>query len=168
MYFNNVKDLNELKSQYRKMAFELHPDRGGDAKKFSDMQKEYERLYQQLKLHKAENSTESNDSYEETEEMKHSDVDDGFKAIIELLIHLKGINIELCGGWLWLSGNTKEHKDKLKAAGCRWSAKKVMWYWRPNDYKCPFNRHSHSMTYIRLKYGSKKIVSDKDDDKLPA
>ena len=166
MYFNNVRDLNELKSQYRKMAFELHPDRGGNAKKFSDMQKEYEELFQQLKLHKAENNTESNESFE-SEEMKHSDVDDGFKDIVDLLIHLKGVNIELCGSWLWLSGNTKEYKEQLKAAGCKWSAKKTMWYWRPNDYKCSFNRHSHSMLYIRMKYGSKKINGD-DDDKLPA
>ena len=96
MYFNNVKDLNELKSQYRKMAFELHPDRGGNAKKFSDMQKEYEELYQRLKLHKAEYSTENetaDTNYQADEEMNANDVDDGFKAIIELLIHLTGINM---------------------------------------------------------------------------
>ena len=171
-YFANVKNLNELKAAYRKMAFELHPDRGGDAKKFSAMQLEYENTFAWLKNH-PQNEAESG-VHAENEEAYTSDsttnangVDDGFKAIIELLIHLSGINIELCGGWLWLSGNTKEHKDKLKAAGCYWSAKKKMWYWRPADYSCRHNRHSHSMAYIRSKYGSTKIVAD-DTEKISA
>ena len=163
MYFTNVKDLNELKSQYRKMAFELHPDRGGDAKKFSDMQKEYEALYQRLKMHKAEN----NEAEQENTEANANDIDDGFKDIIEILIHLDGIIIEQCGGWLWLSGETRKHKEALKAAGCYWSAKKRMWYWRSAEYRCHGNRHSHSMNYIRAKYGSTRIVAD-DKEKITA
>ena len=162
MYFNNVRDLNELKSQYRKMAFELHPDRGGNAKAFSDMQKEYEALYKRLKMQKAENNeaeTETNEEAYETSE----NVDDGFKDIIEILIHLDGIIIEQCGGWLWLSGETRKHKETLKAAGCYWSAKKKMWYWRSAEYHCRHNRHSHSMAYIRAKYGSTKIVADEKE-----
>ena len=159
MYFTNVKDLNELKSQYRKMAFELHPDRGGDAKKFSDMQKEYEALYQRLKMHKAEN----NEAEQENNEASANDIDDGFKDIIEILIHLDGIIIEQCGGWLWLSGETRKHKETLKAAGCYWSAKKKMWYWRSAEYHCHHNRHSHSMAYIRAKYGSTRIVADEKE-----
>ena len=90
MYFNNVRDLNELKSQYRKMAFELHPDRGGNAKEFSDMQKEYEALYIRLKMQKAENNEAETETNEETYETSEN-VDDGFKDIIE--IHIKDIII---------------------------------------------------------------------------
>ena len=49
MYFNNVKNIAELKNQYRKLALTLHPDRGGNAKEFSAMQIEYERLFAELK-----------------------------------------------------------------------------------------------------------------------
>ena len=42
MYFNDVNNLNELKSRFRQWAFKLHPDKGGNAKEFSAMQQEYE------------------------------------------------------------------------------------------------------------------------------
>ena len=31
---------------------------------------------------------------------------------------------------LWLAGDTKPHKDELKKAGAKWSAKKGAWYFR--------------------------------------
>ena len=31
---------------------------------------------------------------------------------------------------LWLAGDTKPHKDALKKAGAKWSAKKGAWYFR--------------------------------------
>ena len=49
MYFNNVKNIAELKNQYRKLALTLHPDRGGNAKEFATLQIEYERLLAELK-----------------------------------------------------------------------------------------------------------------------
>ena len=49
MYFNNVKNIAELKNQYRKLALTLHPDRGGNAKEFAALQIEYERLFAELK-----------------------------------------------------------------------------------------------------------------------
>ena len=48
IYFNDVNNLNELKSRFRQLAFKLHPDKGGNAKEFSAMQQEYEVVYRQL------------------------------------------------------------------------------------------------------------------------
>lgn len=42
-----------------------------------------------------------------------------------------GLTIEVCGLWIWVSGDTKTHKDILKATGYCWSPKKCMWYYRP-------------------------------------
>ena len=58
---------------------------------------------------------------------------DAYRAVIMQIIRLAGLEIELCGAWLWVSGETRAHKDALKAAGLRWSAKKSMWYWRPAE-----------------------------------
>lgn len=33
MYFDNVKNLKELKERYRKLAMENHPDKGGETLK---------------------------------------------------------------------------------------------------------------------------------------
>lgn len=35
------------------------------------------------------------------------------------------------GCCIWVSGNTKPHRDILKALGFRWAPKKSAWYWKP-------------------------------------
>ena len=161
MYFT-ANNVNELKSQYRKLAFELHPDMGGRADEFSKMKLEYERLFLELKEKAHRADPEHNAEWTVSADA----LDDGYMDIIELLVHLKGIDIELCGGWLWLSGETKAVKEQLKAAGCFWAAKKKLWYWRPSDYSCRHNRRTHSMAYIRDKYGSQKVVAKKKAEEL--
>ena len=39
-----------------------------------------------------------------------------------------GCKMEVVKGVKWISGNTKPHKDALKAAGYRWSSKRGAWY----------------------------------------
>ena len=192
MYFNEIRTLAELKSRYRKLAFELHPDRGGDAKEFSAMQMEYERRFAELKNAKGNQAGQTrytyngqgnqtgyscNDQANRTngankeraeagrrrkQESKHGYADDGFEEIIEILMHLSGIKVELCGQWLWISGNTKEHREALKAAGCKRSEKKKWWYWRPAESASRHNRNTRSMSYIRKKYGSVKIAEENE------
>jgi curved DNA-binding protein CbpA len=45
-YFNvnNDTTLDELKAQYRKLCFKLHPDKGGDEREFVAMKNEYHSL----------------------------------------------------------------------------------------------------------------------------
>lgn len=44
IYFNNITDFEKAKSQYRKLAKQLHPDKGGSAIEFQQMQVEYKSL----------------------------------------------------------------------------------------------------------------------------
>ena len=67
---------------------------------------------------------------------------------------LDGLEIELCGSWLWIGGNTKEHKDALKAARCRWSSNKKLWYWHHSEEGRKWHRGKATMNQIRSKYGS--------------
>ena len=62
--------------------------------------------------------------------------------------------MELCGSWLWIGGETKTHKDELKALGCRWSQKKGLWYWRHEEDGHRWYKGKKSMEEIRSKYGS--------------
>ena len=46
-------------------------------------------------------------------------------------------------------------EDELKAAGCRWSSNKKLWYWRHAEDANGWHRgKKYSMNNIRMKYGS--------------
>ena len=47
-YFNGITDLEKAKLHYRKLAKQLHPDKGGTAFEFQKMQDEYKTLLVQL------------------------------------------------------------------------------------------------------------------------
>lgn len=83
-----------------------------------------------------------------------------FIKLIGVLVKLPGIDVELCGCWVWVSGNTKAVKDQLKEAGCKFAAKKAMWYWAPAESRGKRRRGSVEMSAIRAKYGSRRITSD--------
>ena len=87
--------------------------------------------------------------------------------MIAQIIHLAGLNIELCGAWLWVSGETFANREALKAAGLRYASKKQMWYWRPEEAACPRSRRGATMNDIRRKYGSQTFTSGAADP-LPA
>lgn len=53
------------------------------------------------------------------------------ESIKKNLENMNGIIWEQSKDWLWISGNTYEHKEELKAIGCRWSKKRQKWYWKP-------------------------------------
>jgi hypothetical protein len=77
-----------------------------------------------------------------------------------------GFDIEICGAWIWLHGDTRPHKEKLKESGFNWAPKKKLWYFRPADYKSK-GRGQFSMDDIRASHGSEKIT-EKERNKLRA
>ena len=73
---------------------------------------------------------------------------------------MDGVEVELCGCWLWISGNTYAYKDHLKALGCSWASKKKMWSWHHQEDGSRFYRGKRSMNEIRSKYGSQLFTAD--------
>ena len=122
-YFEGCFTLDALKARYRIMAKELHPDLHpelGD-EPMKELNAQFERLSERLSHVAADGRTEAT---AEQAEQARADAD-AYRAVIMQIIHLAGLEIELCGAWLWVSGETRAHKDALKAAGLRWSAKKM-------------------------------------------
>lgn len=73
-----------------------------------------------------------------------------------------GLVLEVCGTWLWASGETKEHKEVLKSLGFHYASKKKMWYWRDASDTTKRSRGA-TMDYIRSKYGSIRTVTDDEE-----
>ncbi len=92
-------------------------------------------------------------------EIQHSHSAENFgeavNEAINAIVHLQ-LTIEICGFWVWVSGDTKPHKDTLKAAGFKWAPKKRCWYFRTGEYKSR-SRGNYSLDDIRLMHGSKTV-----------
>ncbi len=110
-----------------------------------------------------------NEAYESLSEesfpIKLSDSDvisnygEALNNALNSIITCMGINIEVCGAWIWVSGETKANKETLKSSGFMWSNQKEMWYFRPASNKIRYYRGNLSLEEIRAKYGSDKINS---------
>ena len=75
----------------------------------------------------------------------------------------KGNNHELCGSWVWCSGETKKHKEALKGAGFHWSQNKKKWYWHHEEPGRKWRRGNTSMADIRRKYGSQVFNGSREE-----
>ena len=144
-YFTNVHTLDELKAQYRRLAMKHHPDMGGDTATMQAINREHDELFERLK---AAHNAAADDNHKTTETAEE------FREILYKLMQLDGLVIEVCGCWLWVSGDTKKHKEALKAAGLRWSKNKASWYWRHPEDRNSYYRSKSTMSDIRRKYGS--------------
>lgn len=75
---------------------------------------------------------------------------------INAIITCPNLIIEVCGNWIWVSGETKASKDILYNAGYIYASVKKMWYFRPEEWKSS-NRKKNTIDDIRNVYGSEKI-----------
>ena len=144
-YFKNVNSLEELKREYRRLVMIHHPDHGGDTATMQAINAEHDALFEVLK---AKHNAEHDAAHQTTETPEE------FREIIDALLRMDGVEVELCGSWLWIGGNTRAHKDELKAAGCRWSSSKKLWYWRHSEVAHHWHRGRTTIVEIREKYGS--------------
>lgn len=156
-FFINCKTLQDVKSQYRALVYLYHPDRqNGDLEIMKQVNNEYELVFEYIKNHPA-NEQEKKSSY-------YANVNDGFREMLEKIIFIPEISIEICGSWVWVTGETKQVKDILKNAGLFWANNKKAWYFKPSEYKG--GKHKpFSMSDIRNKYGSQN-VEKQDRDKI--
>ena len=133
----------EIKLAYRKAAALYHPDHNPAG---LEMMKLVNLAYEALKAFEGNVEECTKNNYGEA-------LNNALNAIVTL-----GLEIEICGVWIWVTGNTKPHKDVLKASGYLWAPKKTQWYFRPEKHKS-YNRSSWSMGKIREVYGSDSIKS---------
>ena len=143
--FSEVTGINEAKKVYKTLAKKLHPDVGGSEEEFKLLNAIY-------------NDFIENKIYF-TNDFK---IDLDLEKIISQILHFENITIELVGSWIWLSGDTKEIKDKLKELGFKWASKKKMWYYGEMKGK---SHGEKSLDEIKDKYGS-KTFKKKENEKL--
>lgn len=146
-YFSNCKTIEEAKRLYHKLAVVNHPDLGGDLEIMQAINAEYDIIAVKLA-----NIHESASEEQYTTEQQTTEIPADFRDMINKLIHMDGINIELVGRWIWLSGNTFFHKDIIKTLGFKYASAKKAWYWH-SEQDSTANRKKMSLEQIKEKYG---------------
>jgi len=146
-YFSNLTNIDELKTVYRELTKKHHPDIcGDDGTAMKVINAEYNYILKHgIKTKEGENLNADEIILEEE-----------FRSIVEQTAILSGLITEICGKWLWFTGETYTHKATLKSLGCFFSKKKVAWYWRKEDSRTN-SRGTQTLEEIRSSYGSIKI-----------
>lgn len=140
-----------VRNAYRKASLKYHPDRNPAGN-------EMMRLVNEAK----ETLKSESFPFDFTNEEGY-DYGDEINQALNKILNLQGLVIEVCGAWVWVSGNTKEHWITLKEAGFKFSPPKKMVYFRPQYASSRrFKKDGLSMDEIRGKYGVDNIKTFKN------
>ena len=173
-WFKNCNNIEAVKKMYRKLCMQYHPDlhaTESDKEKYETAMKEinaeYDIMFERYKnvhaAHGDESSTKANTSNgnaeSDTSYYSTDETPEMFRDIINGLIHCDGVQIDIVGSWVWLTGNTFAHKDTIKGLGFKWASKKKAWYWHSGEYS---SRHSKmTLDEIKNKYGCQSVKTSK-------
>lgn len=150
-WFKECKSVEAVKREYHKLCMKYHPDLNKDdtTEIMKQINTEYETAFEYFKnIHEeADNKTNTYTSSNETNETAKE-----FMEIINKLIICEGLNIDLCGRWIWLTGNTFPYKDIIKNLNFKWASKKRCWYWHKDEDICR-SRKNMTLDEIKNKYG---------------
>jgi len=153
-YFKDINTLEELRKQYKELLKKHHPDNGGDVEAMQEVNAEYDKLFKILK-DKHERSTTAEDT-DYSQNMYDWENDKALRDVLEKIINFIGIEILICGQWIWVDGNTYAYKKELKEMGFKWASSKKKWYFHTDT----FRKKSHktlSMEDIQNYYGSTTV-----------
>lgn len=151
-WFQNIKTLDELRTMYRKLAMQHHPDRGGSTQNMQEINNEYDIISAQL--------INCNTTFSAGRKSWEHFVSSEIREKLNEIIFLEDIVIEIIGCWIWVSGNTRAVKEELKAKGFKFSPNKLSWYWQYGDYH-KLSRKQFSMDDLRVMFGSDEVETQK-------
>ena len=134
------------KMAYRRASAKYHPDRNPAG---TEMMKAVNSAYDALK-----------DFTGAAEETVDGAYGDELNSALNVVVDLPGVHVEVCGSWIWVTGDTKPHKEALgkNGAGFHYAGKKKAWYFRPSDWSSK-SRGNWSLDRIRETHGSRVAKS---------
>lgn len=150
-YFENVTSLDELRKAYHRLAFQYHPDKGGDTVVMQEINNQYEKLSFSL--------ISSNPDFSEGRKEWEAQVSEELREKLQGIINLPNVTLEIIGSWIWVTGNTFSVRDILKSQDFIFSHSKTAWYWHKGEY---FKKSGVllSLEQIRELWGQQKVESE--------
>lgn len=147
-YFEDLTDIESIKSRFKELAKAHHPDLGGCVETMKEINNQYDQVLQGIYQKSGKSITEIEELLADSLEMRNK--------LCEI-VGFPGLIVELCGSWIWITGETRAMKDNLKSCGFSWAPKKLAWYWHKPEEKRRMYRGSNSLDEIRNRHGSTLI-----------
>lgn len=158
-WFENCQNIEDAKEHYKKLCREYHPDlnESDTTEVMKLINAEFEQVFKILKnKHRSESTDTTTNSMENGAETTETPAE--FMTIINTLVSCEGLKIELVGRWIWLTGNTYQHRNVIKGLGFRWANAKKAWYFRNEKDACK-SRKKLSLDEIKNKYGCQSFAT---------
>ena len=115
------------------LVVKYHPDNGGSNDILAEINAEYDNLFRHFKQ-----GYVHSDEYQKTSERQRQSYDtlkdQKIREMVIKLSRIPDIIIEICGVWIWVSGNTYSCKEELKELGLHYARQKNCWYIHYDDY----------------------------------
>lgn len=139
-YFDGCGSLDEIKMKYKGYIERYLPRKGyrGNKRLIRSIDREYR-------------SIRTQETFSQVNSLIRLDYTN-FQFLIRELVEM-GLDIEMCGKWLFVTGPTGENENELLALGFRFSPSIGMWCYRPVGFDAP-DIESLNIEYIRKTCGS--------------
>jgi curved DNA-binding protein CbpA len=155
-YFADCLTVESVKARYRELAMLHHPDRGGNTATMQDVNLAYHQTLERLDGEESHDSANRVHRYRYDRDQEQAIMD---KVGALLALKMPGVELYLIGLWLWIVGDTRPHKEALKAAGCCWHSKRGCWYWRAQEQRHYGRRNAGSLGDLARKYGCRQFAA---------
>lgn len=166
-----IETKEEAAKQYRALVWANHPDRNPSpnaTRITQDINAEYAWILSRLAYgfeYTRQQEAHAAGKKTTADYVDLNQVVEELRVKIEAILNLGGdINVELCGLWIWVTGETKKYRKELgkDGLGFKYAAKKSdpsAWFYAG----CPsFSRGGYSLEDIRNAHGSKSFRKSDD------
>jgi len=151
-YFKSCSTKEQLRARYKELCKQYHPDLNPDVDITIIQQINSEIDYLINVMPNINGKTWTEDL-------------GAFQDIMPHLIRLHDVEIEICGSWIWVTGDTKAKREYLKAHGLKYSGQKKAWYWTERPYHKK-SKKSFTLQAIREMYGSRTVKSEQLEEAI--
>lgn len=149
-WFDPRLTVGEIKAHYRQLAMDHHPDLHPELGQVP-MQEINAAYHAALLARDGETSIGSDQKEHIYRYNQATESEMVAKFYAAVAARMGGVTLEIIGTWLWATGDTRPHKDTLKAMGFWWNAKRACWQWHVGQYHS--RRSPLSTDALRRVYG---------------
>jgi hypothetical protein len=152
-FFKQCKTLEDVKNTYK----DLYLAHGHNSAVMAEIASEYQTAFVALA-----DQFKNAKGVIYTAKDKKTGTPKEWADMVQALAKMDGLKIELCGTWLWVTGNTYAHKKGLHDLAFKYHKEKKAWSYHNEPYRKK-GKKKLSLAEIRTAYGTTKL-NDEDRD----